>query len=149
MQSIYAVLADVVLAVHVAYVSFVIFGQLAVFAGIVFRWEWIRNPWFRLTHLAMIAIVAFQALIDVYCPLTLLEDHLRRLAGQRVEAGTFIGRMLQRVLFPEWPKEVYTPVYVTCALVVLGTFLLAPPRFRRQEPVSAATDEIAASASGS
>lgn len=69
MQSFYAVLADIVLAAHVAYVSFVILGQLAVFAGIVFKWEWIRNPWFRLTHLLMIAIVAFQALIDVYCPL--------------------------------------------------------------------------------
>jgi hypothetical protein len=41
-------------AIHVAYVSFVIVGELLILLGIVFKWRWIRNPWFRWGHLILI-----------------------------------------------------------------------------------------------
>ena len=55
----YGLLADLVVIVHFAYVGFVVIGQLLILIGIVLRWQWIRNPWFRLIHLAMILIVAW------------------------------------------------------------------------------------------
>jgi len=127
----YAFLADVIVAVHLAYVSFVIFGQLAIMAGAVLKWQWVRNLTFRVTHLIMICIVAFEAMIEFECPLTTLEDLLREWAGQGVKADTFVGRCMQALMFPGWPEEVYTPVYLGCALLVLLTFILVPPRRKR------------------
>lgn len=69
--------ADVLVAVHLAYVGFVIFGLLAIFAGLLLHWQWIRNPWFRWTHLVMICIVAGEAIVDFECPLTTWENNLR------------------------------------------------------------------------
>ncbi|RDJ93603.1 DUF2784 family protein [Lacticaseibacillus rhamnosus] len=69
----YGLLADVIVAVHVAYVSNVVFGQLAIFVGVVRRWQWIRNFWFRVTHLVAISIVAFEAVMNIPCPLTVCE----------------------------------------------------------------------------
>src|SRR5947208_13548246 len=99
----YGLLADVIVAVHVAYVSYVVFGQLAIFAGVVLRWQWIRNCWFRLTHLVAISIVAFEAIMNITCPLTLWEEQLRRAAGQATSGETFVGRLLHYLILYDWP----------------------------------------------
>ncbi len=133
----YQLAADAVVAVHVAYVSFILFGELAILAGAALRWRWVRRPGFRIAHLAAIAVVAFEALLGIACPLTVWEDRLRHWAGQDVPSGTFIGRWLHDVLFYDLPPWVFTTAYVTFALLVLVTLVLAPPR--RRGAVTAAT----------
>ena len=125
----YDLLADVVVAIHVGYVSYVIFGQAAILIGLVRRWSWIRNPYFRLSHLAAIVIVAGQSLLDLPCPLTSWEDQLRALAGHSVEQGSFIGRLLHGLMFYDFEPSVFTWIYVGFAVLVLLTLILAPPRW--------------------
>jgi hypothetical protein len=127
----YALLADIVVALHLAYVSFVLFGQLAVCVGWLRGWHWVRNPWFRVAHLLAITVVAAEAVLALPCPLTVWEDRLRELAGQPLEAGSFIGRLLHDLLFYEFAPWVFTTCYVGFALLVLATFWLVPPRFVR------------------
>ena len=128
----YGFIADVVVAFHLAYVSFVIFGQLAIFAGAALKWSWIRNIWFRGIHLLMITIVAVEAILEITCPLTTLENYLRTRAGQNVEEGSFVGRLLHNLMFFTAPSWVFTVCYISFALLVAGTFVVAPPRWRRQ-----------------
>src|SRR5438093_444174 len=102
---IYVILADLVVAIHIAYVSYVLVGELAILLGIVLRWSWIRNPWFRWTHLIAIVIVALEAILGITCPLTDLEDALRRWGHQEAPGTSFIGRCLDSILFyavPDW-----------------------------------------------
>ena len=47
----YGFLADAMVAAHVGYVAFVVFGQLAIVIGASPKREWARNPWFRGLHL--------------------------------------------------------------------------------------------------
>jgi hypothetical protein len=124
----YDLLADLIVAVHVSYVSYVILGQAAILLGLLRRWSWIRNPYFRLTHLAAIGIVAVEALLDIPCPLTRWEDRLRELAGHSVKEGSFIGRLLDTVLFYDCEPAVFAWIYVGFAAIVLLSFILAPPR---------------------
>lgn len=126
----YGLLADLIVALHVAYVSYVVFGQLAILVGVVLRCQWIRNVWFRVTHLVAIGIVAFEAAMDIPCPLTVWEENLRRLAGQPVGGETFMGRLLHNLLFYDWPPWAFTVLHISFALLVLATFVLAPPRWR-------------------
>ncbi len=131
----YGFLADIVVVFHLLYVGFVVFGLLAILSGIVFRWQWIRNPWFRWTHLLLIAIVAAEAILDITCPLTTWEFGLRKLARQPVEEGSFVGRLVHHVMFFDLPPWAFTACYVGTALLVLGTFWWAPPRrFRTAHP---------------
>lgn len=132
----YGFLADGVVAIHVTYVSFVLFGQAAIVLGALLGWQWIRNLWFRLTHFAAIAYVAWEALWGIACPLTVWEYDLRRLAGQEAGEGTFIGRWLHEILFYDLEPWVFTCAYVAFALLVLATLVAAPPRWRR-EPIRA------------
>lgn len=69
--------ANVIVAIHLGYLVFVIAGMLAILLGMALRWQWIRNPWFRLTHMAMILVVALEAVAGITCPLTTWEEALR------------------------------------------------------------------------
>src|SRR5262245_29774886 len=101
---IYHVLADLVVAVHLAYVAYVVIGLLVILIGIGFRWSWVRNPWFRFSHLAMIVVVAAEAILRFPCPLTTWENDLTRLAGGTPDEGrTFIGRLLHNTMFFDCP----------------------------------------------
>jgi hypothetical protein len=132
----YGLLADGVVALHVAYVSYVVFGQLLIWLGLVLRWQWIRNPWFRWTHLVMMLIVGAEAALRIECPLTRWERSLRELAGQPTSGESFVGHLLHNLIFVSWPEWVINCLHIAFALVVLGTFVLAPPR-RRAPALSA------------
>jgi hypothetical protein len=130
----YGLLADLIVAVHVAYVGFVVLGMAAIVVGMVFRWQWVRNPWFRCAHLLMISYVAFEALVGWACPLTTWEARLRGLAGEEAADGLFVGRLLHNLIHFEFPMWVFNVVYVGFALLVLSTFWFAPVRWRRNRP---------------
>jgi hypothetical protein len=134
----YSVLADVVVAFHLAYVSFVVFGLVLIILGIPLRWQWTRNFWLRITHLAMIIVVAGEAMLDITCPLTTLENQLLTLAGQPAEERSFMGRLLNDLMFPfDCPDSswVWPVAYVGFAGLVLLTFVVAPPRWKRRAVV--------------
>jgi hypothetical protein len=127
----YKLAADFIVILHAAYVSFVLFGQLAILAGILCRWEWIRNRTFRWLHLAAISIVVFESLLGIVCPLTTLESWLREQAGQAAYAGDFVGHWVHELLFYNLPSWVFTLIYAAFGLTVLAAFFIAPPRRRR------------------
>lgn len=121
--------ADAMLGVHFVFVLFVVAGLAAIWLGAALQWHWVRNFWFRVTHLAAICFVAAEALTGVMCPLTVWEDALR---GRDSEVG-FIARSVRAVMFYEFPEWVFTLAYVMFALVVLGTYWLLPPRMRARK----------------
>jgi polyferredoxin len=129
----YSFLADVVVAVHVAYVGFVMVGLLLILAGWLWRWGWVRNPWFRIAHLLAIVTVGLEAVCGIDCPLTVWEDRLRALAGQEVNGVSFVGRMLHRMIFYEVDPWILDLGHILFALLVIAVFVAAPPRLRRTE----------------
>ncbi len=130
----YATLADLIVVVHLAYVSFVVFAQLFILVGYLANWEWIRNPWFRMTHFFMIFVVAVEAMVGFECPLTTWENQLREAAGQvRTDDIGFIGRLVRDLMFFQGPPWIFTSCYIGFAALVLLTLLVAPPRFRKAD----------------
>ena len=126
-------LADLVLALHVAIVAFVVGGLGLILAGNLgrARWPWVNRWWFRLLHAGAIAVVAMQAWLGVVCPLTTLEMWLRLQAGLPAYGGSFIAHWLQAVLYFQAPGWVFTLAYTLLGLLVLGTWLRYPPARRR------------------
>jgi hypothetical protein len=125
---VYSFLADGIVALHAAYIGFVLVGQLLILFGLILGWAWVRNPWFRVLHLLAILVVGFEAVCGIECPLTAWEDSLRAFAGQTVAQGSFIGRMLHEAIFYDCQPWILDLGHIAFALLVLATFLLAPPR---------------------
>ncbi|MCK4833821.1 MAG: DUF2784 domain-containing protein [Gammaproteobacteria bacterium] len=127
---LYLLAADAVLVLHVLFVVFVIFGMLLIFVGKVRTWSWIRNPWFRLTHLSAIAVVVIQSLFDLVCPLTSIEMVLRARAGDTVYSGSFIAHWLEGILYYQLEPWAFVAGYVVFAVIVVASwFLIRPRRF--------------------
>lgn len=127
----YGYLADAVVAAHVCYVAYVVLGQFLIWAGWALGWRWIRNRWFRFTHLLMMGIVVYEEFMDIRCPLSVWEEQLRALANQSTSSETFMGRLLHNLIFYDAPPFVFTTGYCIFGGLVLLTLILCPPRKRK------------------
>ncbi len=127
----YQLLADAVLLIHFGVVLFVVGGLAAVVAGNRLGWRWVNGWWFRLAHLAGIAVVAVQAWLGQYCPLTTLESWLRVRAGLPTHGQSFVEHWLQRLIYFEAPLWVFTVAYTVFALLVVLAWWRFPPQCRR------------------
>lgn len=87
---IWRLAADGVLLVHLGFVLFAVLGGF-----LVLRWR--RLIWLHLPALAWGLWIELSGRI---CPLTPLENHLRRLGGEAGYAGGFIEQYLVALLYP-------------------------------------------------
>jgi hypothetical protein len=87
---LHRLLADAVVIVHFAFVLFVVAGGL-----LALRWP--RAAWLHLPAAAWGALIELQGWI---CPLTPLENELRRRGGEAGYAGGFVEHYLVPVLYP-------------------------------------------------
>ncbi|MBI2275856.1 MAG: DUF2784 domain-containing protein [Dechloromonas sp.] len=86
----YRLLADAVLLLHLAFILFVVFGAL-------FVWRFRRLAWLHVPAVVWAGLIQFSGWV---CPLTPLENHLRRLGGEVGYAGGFIEHYLLPVIYP-------------------------------------------------
>jgi len=121
-------LADLIALIHLGYVIFVILGFILIVAGIIGSWRWVRKSWFRFLHLAAIIAVAAEAMLGLNCPLTVWEFKLRYSTVSFQERISFIGSLIDSILFYEAPAWLFAAVYAGFAMLVLITFIMAPPK---------------------
>jgi hypothetical protein len=144
--------ADVLVTLHLAFVAFVVVGQLLIVVGAVCGWKWVRDFWFRAIHLLSIGVVAAEGLAGVECPLTGWERDLRGGNLFATEGSCWLGRVANGILFYQIdPSNVkyFQYGHIAFGVLVLLTFLLAPPRLPwRKRPAAAPEPEPAVPAKG-
>lgn len=86
----YALLADLVVIVHLTFIIFATLGGL-----LALQWRWF--PWL---HLPAAGWGAFVEISGRICPLTPIENRLRRAAGGPTYEGDFVERYLLPVIYP-------------------------------------------------
>jgi len=104
---IYRALADFVVLVHVAFVLFAALGGFLVF-------KWRRVAWFHIPAALWAALIEF---VGWVCPLTPLENWLRRQGGETGYQTSFIERYLLPVIYP---AALSRGLHVVLGLLVLG-----------------------------
>ena len=130
----YMILADIIAIIHLGYVIFVILGFVLILVGIFLKWKWIRNLWFRMIHLGAIVGVALEALLGINCPLTVLEFELRYGISPSDRRVSFVGNIVDSILYYDAPMWLFAIIYTAFATLVAITFILAPPS-RKGHPI--------------
>jgi len=120
----YLLLADIVLLLNAAYVLFVLLGGLA-----VLRWR--RVAWLHLPAALWGVLIELGGWI---CPLTYLENHLRRMGGGAGYSVTFIERYLMPLLYPLGLTRHTQLVFGISALVINLAIYIRLWRNRRIPP---------------
>ena len=85
------VAADAVVALHLAFIAFVLFGG-------ILAWRDLRFAW---VHLPAVAWGAYAELTGSLCPLTPLENALRVRAGQAGYEGGFVEQYLLPIIYQD------------------------------------------------
>lgn len=91
MAGVLALLAGLIVLVHLAFVVFAALGAL-----LSLRWPWI--PW---VHVPAVVWAAYIEVSGGICPLTPLENELRARAGLDSYSGDFVVQYLFPVLYPD------------------------------------------------
>lgn len=129
--SLLAAAADAILLFHLAVVLFNVAGLVVIPLGAWRGWDFVRRFWWRVVHIAILAVVALQAVAGRACFLTLWQAELLRQAGESASAAPLIERLVTRVMFWPLPLWFFAALYVAvCAYTVL-LWWLVPPRLRQ------------------
>ncbi|KPJ96920.1 MAG: hypothetical protein AMJ55_01095 [Gammaproteobacteria bacterium SG8_15] len=102
------VAADIVLVIHFLFILFAIFGGL-----LVQYHRWVI--WLHIPAVGWAAMISFAGWI---CPLTPLENALRRAAGEAAYSGGFINRYIAPVIYPEgYTREIAVVAGVSVLII--------------------------------
>lgn len=107
---IYRILADLLVVIHLSFIVFVLLG-----AVLAFRWRWLM--WIHLPVVAWGVFIEFSGRI---CPLTPLENVLRRKAGLADYANSFVEHYVMPVVYP---AELTRELQLLLGVIVLGVNL--------------------------
>ena len=123
----YLLAADAVLAVHFAFVLFVVLGLGVIWIGWFREWKFVRNVWFRVAHLSAMGVVVLESVFKITCPLTTWEKELRLAAGADVYEETFMQHWVHQAMFFQLPPAVFTVLYGLFFLgIALSLFVIKP-----------------------
>jgi hypothetical protein len=119
-------LATIVVAAHVAFVVFVVIGGLLV----------LRRRKLLYLHVAAVVWAVYIEWSGAICPLTPLENTLRRAAGLEAYAGDFIAEYVFPILYPEGLTRVAQLIIGAAVLAVNGCIYAMLLRQRRSNTVA-------------
>ena len=118
-------MADVIVLLHFAFVAFVVLGGL-----LALRWP--RVAWLHVPAVIWGALIEFTGWI---CPLTPLENRLRRASGEAGNERDFIAQYILPVLYPDGLTRRDQLVLGGVALSVnVAIYALVLVRHRRSQP---------------
>ncbi|MGR9087765.1 MAG: DUF2784 domain-containing protein [Gammaproteobacteria bacterium] len=118
------ILADIIVAIHFAFIVFVVLGGLAVF-------KWRRCIWLHLPAVLWGALIEFAGWI---CPLTRFENRLRSTSGGGYSSG-FIEHYLIPVIYPSGlTRELQIGLGVSVILFNLILYKAIFNRWRKSGP---------------
>jgi Protein of Unknown function (DUF2784) len=90
----YRLLADLTIIIHFAFIAFAVVGSALLLVK--------RAPrWFAFVHLGCATWASYVMFSGRICPLTPLENYLRRLGGEAGYSQSFIERHLFNVIYPD------------------------------------------------
>ncbi len=124
---IFRLAADLVVLTHLAFVVFVVVGGFAV-------WRW---PKIIYVHVPAAVWGAWIEFVGWVCPLTPLENSLRRMAGEAGYEGGFIEHYLTSVLYP---RGLTTQIQILLGVAVVAANAAAYGLYIRRRRIESATE---------
>jgi Protein of Unknown function (DUF2784). len=121
---LYRMLADALVLLHLGFVAFVVLGAL-----LVRRW-----PWLAWAHLPAVAWGVWIEWSAGLCPLTPLEQRLRRAGGEAGYASSFVEHYVLPLLYPLGLTPAIQAGLAVCVLALNAGLYAGLWRRRRRPP---------------
>jgi hypothetical protein len=113
-------IADLLMLAHAGYSLFVVLGLMMILLGMVLRWRWSRNRYFRVAHLAATIFLILRVWIGLACPFSATENVLRSRITMPCPLGGAFHDVLHYCAF-----RGTSPGYFAGSTMLLGILALA------------------------
>lgn len=123
-------LAELILALHLAVIGFNLFGLLAIPLGAWRGWDFVHRPAWRLLHLASLAAVALQALLGRACFLTVWQFAFQDANGR---PEPLVMSWMNALIYWPLPPWTFTAIYLAILAYALALLWLVPLRPKGRE----------------
>jgi hypothetical protein len=130
MNILFDLAANALAVVHLAYFVFVVGGVVAIVVGSRRGVTWVRNPWFRIAHIAAIYVVLVEDVTGFPCPLNVLQWGARTAATGARETTAGVGGMLDYLLYHTISPLALDIMYWSFGVLVLVLLWIVPLRWR-------------------
>jgi hypothetical protein len=127
--------ADAVVVVHLTYLLFVAVGGF-----LAWRWRWLIVP-----HVLAVVWALATVTVGEECPLTTLQRHYERLAGDTLDRRGFVDRYLEGVVYP---ARFTGAIRVLMGTLVVISWVGFAVQARRRRAVQPSTDDTASTTAG-
>ena len=135
---LYKILADLVVFIHFAWILFILWGFFLTVCSTISvyvlrtakdKWRMFFDRWiFRTIHLGGIVYVAILTILGKYCPLTTLENELRRRYNAELTyPGSFVIYYIEKIVYPEANYLVFVIPTMIIAVFAVLMFIVRPP----------------------
>ena len=121
--------ANVIAVAHLAYFGFIVGGMVAVVLAVRQDVSWVRNPWFRIAHVAAIYVVLVEEATGLPCPLNVLQWGAREAAIGSTQASTGVGGLLDYLLYHTVSPLALDVMYWSFGVLVVALLWAVPPRW--------------------
>ena len=122
-------LAQAILAVHIAIAGFIIFGTVAIPLGARLGWPFVHVFWWRLAHLVAMGAVAVQKLLGNSCFLSVWERQLVDISNQVPHAAPAFQSFGEHVLYWNLPLWFFAWLYGLMFAFAIVMWFVVPARF--------------------
>jgi len=122
------IIAGIIMLFHFFYVFCVAVPIMLIFIGAFRNWNFIRNFWFRMGHFSLIGIVIALSVLGYPCPLTVWEDHVRRMGGESSYYRDFMTYWISTFLYYDFEPWQCTIFYIAVGVFLLSLFYFVPPK---------------------
>jgi hypothetical protein len=118
-----------ILALHLAIIAFNVAGCVLVPIGAWRGWRWVREFWWRLAHLASLAVVALQAVFGRACFLTIWQSDL----SGATQTRPLIAGWIDTLIYWPLPLWVFAVAYVVVFAYVIALWVWVRPLLPRSD----------------
>lgn len=125
-------LAQIVLAVHMAFALFLILGMVVIPIGALRHWPFVFEFGWRLAHLAVAFAIALQKVLGQTCFLSIWEFNLLERANLAHAHIPLVHMWAINIMHWNMPLWFFTVLYIGILLYIVWLWRVVPPRVPRK-----------------
>lgn len=100
------IFSEIVLLFHFCIFLFIILSFFLIPLGYQQKWRWVKNKYYRSTHIILMGIIFIETILGFMCPLTVLEHHLRNNTKVNNKFTEFIHQIMY------WDLSIYISIFI-------------------------------------
>jgi len=121
------IFSEIVLLIHFCIFLFIILSFFLIPLGYQQKWRWVKNKYYRSTHIILMGIIFIETILGFMCPLTVLEHHLRN----NTKVNNKFTEIIHQIMYWDLPIYQFIFLYLLSLLYLIFLWFYFKPNFKK------------------